>query len=770
MTLWLARLACLAVTAPLLFLAGRLLPAATRRGKSPFLAVALLLGALFFLLRPHEDVLTGLDNMAYRVMAETFLEGREMVQEDAVAALPPGELGDAFMYRPGGRLRPTRDVVFQIDAEDSATRPFFEPFLPLAAAGSHMPGRFMSLLATLWFAVLLVSCYSKSSGRGAFVALCYFLATAWPAWFLRGYHAEGAAAILAASVFLSASARPFAAPLSFATAAFALALSVSIHPTALLVSAPAALALFPSAKRRPQLLAILAGGLAGILPLVLITRHVCHPYGDWTRPETILSLARAAAEHRVFLLGAAGLALAGAATLLLSFSPGARRRCALLDRKLGPAGWACLALLPPALVLALPLSPVKPVLAGLRSCWTGIGLPCALLWALGVLATVRGAALRDGAARSATSGARLLLALLCWTALAFLLIKGVERHAGLWSQRRFLPTALLLTSLFASSVADRRLAPSFLWNNRLAPVLLAGCALFNLARGPDAYGMINGQGTRRWKESLGKALADAGLVVFDYHPHSVPFASSPGNRVLGIGRHGLGEWPAIESWLSGVAETGTVTVATSWAPSEVLESKASLRAFRPNHGPTNLFSVRYPVLATKGFFPVERRTKTATVALFSLVPNARPGRLAQDKFLDGSPIGLRGPWGKTRDGATWTRQGSAVVGPVTNRGTIIVTLDASWPRHPRLPAQAMTLTPPWGEEGAVSFRVASRKEGEEPSPVVLELPAPTNAAGRTGLYRFSSPTPYDPAGDGLRGYDADLGVLLRRVRIGIRAD
>ena len=378
MTLLLAHVASLAVIVPMLFFIGRILPSAIKRGKSFFLIVSLVLGALFFLLRPHEDVLTGLDSMAYRKMAEAFLEGREIIQTDTTAALSPDYLAESFMYRPKSRLRPTRDVIFQMDPEDSTTRPFFEPFLPLAAAGSHMPGHFMPFLATLWFSLLLVSCYAKSSDRGLLVAWVFFLATAWPAWFLRGYHAEGAASVLAAAVFITATAKPFQSSLSFAIAAFSLGLSVCIHPTALLVSAPVALSLFPSAKKRSHLFAILAGGLVGILPLVLITRFVCHPYGDWTRLEMIRRLARSAAEHRTFLLGAAGLALLALATLVLSSCKRARRACDLLDRKLGPAGWACLALLPPVLVFLLPLSSVKPIRAGFQSCWTGIGFPCAL--------------------------------------------------------------------------------------------------------------------------------------------------------------------------------------------------------------------------------------------------------------------------------------------------------------------------------------------------------------------------------------------------------
>jgi hypothetical protein len=37
----------------------------------------------------------------------------------------------------------------------------------------------------------------------------------------------------------------------------------------------------------------------------------------------------------------------------------------------------------------------------------------------------------------------------------------------------------------------------------------------------------------------------------------------------------------------------------------------------------------------------------------------------------------------------------------------------------------------------------------------------------TGRYRFSVERPYDPRAYGQRGYDADLGVLLRRVTIRI---
>ena len=776
MTLLLAHLAFLAVVGPLLFLLARAIPTNKPRGTFAFLLALMAAGAFFFFTRAHEDVLTGVDSMAYRKMAETFLEGRELIQRDVVATLPPAEIATNFYYRPISRLRPTRDVIFQIDPVDSTTCPFFEPVLPLAAAGSHMPRTFISLLAVLWLGLLLCVCVRKSSGRGLIIALGFSLATAWPAWHLRGYHAEGAAAVLAAMVYLSSVAKPFEKPLSFAIAAFSLGLSICIHPTAILFSVPVALSLVPSAQKKAQRRALLTGAIVGFLPIIFITRYVCHPYGDWTRPDVILQIARNASEHGALLLGACALALAGVAALVLSSNKRARTICGEIDRKLGPVGWTVLAVFP--LVLVTFVSLVAPsslpfcqlIRNGFESTWSGIGLPCALLWAYGFLSVVIASRSDDAASRSATSGDRILLVLLCWTSLVFLLLKGVETHVGLWSHRRLLPTVLLLTSLFAVSAASWNPCARFPKAKWLLLVLFIACSLGNLVRGPGAYFLVNEEGTRAWREKLNAALQDGGLTFFDYHPHSVPFAADPGNTVLGLGRHATGRWPAIEQWLSSVAETGTVTIATSWTPSQILESDASLRPYRFPGSPTNLFEASYPVLATKAFFPMERRIKTVSVSLFSFVPNSKLDQLAQDKTLDGGPIGLRGPWGKTRNATTWTRQGSAIVGPVTNRGTIVVTLDAVWPEHPELPAQRMTLTPPWGESGAVSFQVPSPRNKGEFARIVLELPAPADATARTGLYTFTSLTPYDPAKDGLRGYDDDLGIVLHRIRIETRAD
>lgn len=770
MTLLLAHLAFLAIIVPLAFLIGRIIPAIKGRGPTFVLPLLLLCGALFFFLRPHESMLTGLDDMAYQLMAESFSHGTALVHEEPIHSITPPDLpADTFRFRKTGRIRPSFNRYFQVSRDNRIAVPYFEPLYPLAAAGSFLPIHlFPPLLATLWFSLLIACGFAKGGTKGSLIALLFFLSTAWPAWFLRGHFAEGAASLLVASVFLSNAVIPLRRPFELATGFFLLGLAIGIHPTAILVSAPVALSLLLFEEKGRQRLASAAGGILGLLPLFLITRHVCHPYGDWTRPAELKRIALAAAEHQALIIGTLGLALLAIAVFAGTCRPRFRSAVAELDKKLGPAGWAVLSLLPPAIIVILP-GPFSAFLRrGLCSIWTGIGIPCALLWILGGWMTVKDSHAIDRD-RERTCGARLLLALLCWTTPALLLVKGIETPVGLWSQRRFLPPAILLISLFASSASTLSLARLPIGLRAFfLPVLLLCCGLFNLIRNPGCYLLVNEKGTRSWRDRIAVEQETTGLLLFDYHPCSVPFTTRPGPIALGLGKHAYPQWPEIERWLADVARTGTVTIATSWTPSPVLEAHGALVPRESETAATNRFETSYPVLKTKGFFPVERHDKTVSVSLFSLLPTERLGRLAQDKFLDGSPIGLRGPWGKTRKGATWTRQGSAVIGPVTDRGTIVVTLDACWSGPPSIAAQSMTLTPPWGESGAVSFQVpADGTDGVTP-PIVLEIPAPTNATARTGLYTFTSPTPYDPSKDGLRGYDDDLGVLLRRIRIETR--
>ncbi len=759
MTRLLAIFCFLALFTPLVHLLWRVLPVvyarslrdqrpSARAGLALSLLLPLLLVSLFLFTGAHDDLYTGLDNMAYRTMAESILAGRPLVGEDPTAALVPRKLASAFHYRPEGKLRPTRDLVFQIDSDDDkSTIPFFEPFLPLAAAGSGMPRHFIPLVGLLWFTLLLFACYGRHGEYGILAACALAIATPWPSWFLRGYYAEGVGAVLAAAVFLSANTRPFRSSAAFLLGGFALGLSGCCHPTALLVAAPVALSLLPSARRPAHAAPLVIGGFVGLFPVWAFTRWVCQPYGDWTRLDKLRQILFSAREHLALGIALLALLAFALAALALAASPRGRRLCARLDRALSPWGWMALTALPLLLALLIPSPFRTPLRLGASSYWNGIRVPCAILWAAcAILCYLR--------SRIPRPAPRILLALLAWSLLPFLLVTGVEKPVGIWSLRRLLPTTLLLTALFAPPFGGflRRFATSHVHCARALAFAALFLACASLIRWPAAYFADNERGALRFRDTVEESLRPADLVVFDYFPHSVPFSSfTTRTRVLGLGKHASRHWPKIVRWLATLAPTSTVFIVTSWSPTP-LEDGLALK-------PSFSAGATFPTVKSKLFFPAELAAKTVTnhFALALPLTNGAPAP-AQHKILDGGPIGLRGHWAPSPRGGMWTRQGSGVVGPVSPHVTI--RLDAAWfPPSGQSTPQRMLVTPP-GTRKTVSFEVPP---GRHVLTLRLDL---DNTSKPTGVYRFSSPTPFDPTGGKPGGeYPPDLGVVLHSIDI-----
>jgi hypothetical protein len=249
---WLATLlplvAWLALAGPALAARWRLARPAARAT----LAGLWLLGAGFLLARPHDDSFTGLDNMTYRQMAQAFVDGRGFHDVDAVLAEVPENLRQNFMLHRGPRGRPTRDRAFQVDGWRSAdTKPFFMPVLPLAAAAPApllAPERFVPLAGALWLALVLAAGFIAGGGWGLLAVGVWLIGTAWPAWFLRGFYAEGVGALLVAGPVAVAALRPLRGGLA-ALAGFSLGLAVSYHPTLVVLAVPVAVAADAGASR-----------------------------------------------------------------------------------------------------------------------------------------------------------------------------------------------------------------------------------------------------------------------------------------------------------------------------------------------------------------------------------------------------------------------------------------------------------------------------------------------------------------------------------------
>lgn len=713
-----------------------------------FLALALS-GSAFLLSRPHENLFTGLDDAAYHHMATAFSDGRGLHETDTILERAPKSLRKYFLYRPGGR--PTRDRAFQFSSLAAAdTRPFFVPTLPLAASAAdwlYSPNRFVPLISAIAWLLIVSSAFCAGGTLGLLAVSALALATAWPAWFLRGFYAEGAGAILVASVIGATALRPMRG-VTAGAAAILLGLAVSYHPTLAVLAIPALLILALEHRDIRALPGIAIGFLLGVFPFWAITRWICQPYGDWTHWHSIKAIALAAPEHRAIMLALLVALALGLIGLSFGFSRKIRAVVKKLDRALTPWGWAG-AVAAPWLLLALYSGRTGSLLrSAATATWSGIGWPALLLY----LAAAAGIFLRSRPIRE-----RVWLLVLSWSSLIFFLIQGVEVQVGLWSHRRFLPLVLAGIALFAAplsalfdTMAQRKRAPTIVFALGLA---IAG--LWNLAHWPSAYSTINERGATAWTERIAQQIGTNRLVVFDYFPHSVPYAATLKHRVLGLGEAVRNDWPDVATWLIGVAQTQEVWIVSSWSATAMEQGMQLVPLFSA----TGVF----PTVKSKSFFPATLDSKTIVNHFAHAMP-LKPGDEAfQNKILDGGPIGLRGSWGRTRDDSTWTREGSGIIGPIPEKGASVeLEIEAYWDAPtPDWPEQTLLVTPPWGGEPLRLTAV------EQMRTLKGQLTRPANDADRaaTGIYSFNVAHPYNPAEYGIRGYDSDLGVVIRRINI-----
>ncbi len=717
-------------------------------------AVALLwlLGTFFLCLRPHQDTFTGLDNSAYRQLAHAFASGRGPHETDELLLTVPPPLRGAFFYRDAPGSRRTRDLIFEVLSRDTgATAPFFLPTLPLAAAGLDpllRPEGLMSIMGSLWLGLVLLASLRAGRSTGLWVAAAMLLGTAWPAWFLRGFYPEGMGAILVSAVMLSIAVRPVFKVWDAAAAGIALGFSVSCHPTLAVLAAPPALWLFCVARPR-ACLALSGGGLIGLAPLFYFTKHVCQPYGNWMDPDTLRSIVAVSAEHRalalVLILAVAGLL----AALLLRFSPRGRRRLSERIAGLSPGWWMGAAILLLTLPMLLPGDHGRFLRRGALGAWTGLRIPFTLLLLAGVAGLVR----RDRPLRE-----KFWLLSLAAGTVFFLYIKGLERSAGVWSFRRLLPVILLTISLLAAPMSAVLVSlPSA--RRTQAGILILALGLCNFLRWPSLYGRINEADAHPWTREV-IANLDADLVLFDYLPHSVPYAQVLPRKVLGLGEHSQGRWPDVATWLAVRSRTQDILLVTAWEPC-TLESGVRLE-------PAGQSAIALPTYTGRTFFPPAPIDRNVRHTFMRMRPVEKAQVARQDKLMDESPIGLRGPWEPCRrrtDGGPrrWSRQGSGIVGPVPAPGeSIRFIIDCAFTgTPPGRNAQQLRIDPPWNAPPAELTVNAEWR----PREIVLKRPADSNIPAVTGTYRLTVRHPYDPGRHGLRGYPRDLGVEVRRIVI-----
>ena len=746
-----------ATVLPMVALGAWMLPALATRWRREKTSIRLgliglwLLGSAFLLLFPHDDSFTGLDNMTYRQLSHAFLQGRGFHDPDTVLAEVPEALRESFLLHRGPSGRPTRDRAFQLsDWKATETTPFFMPVLSLAAAGLEpalAPERFVPLAGALWWALILAAGFCAGGGRGLAVAAALALGTAWPAWFFRGFHAEAVGAALIAGVVAASAVRPVRGFMAGA-AGFALGLAASYHPTLVVLSGPVAIGLLLERNDPKSAVALVAGGLAGFFPFWAFTRWVCRPYGDWTRWETLKTMVFSVPEHRAIALALGVLAVVFLAALGAGFRPSVRARIRRLDALAAPWGWLAVCAAPFLLIAVAPGEVGESLRKGAASVWSGIGWPIGLL----VLAGAGLALRKDRPLRE-----RWGLATLGWGALLFLFIQGVEIPVGLWSHRRFLPVALLgivwlAPPLAAGLSACAARGPRV---KRLALALVLTAGLWNVVRWPAAYFTVNERGATEWTRAVSERIGPDRRVVFDYYAHSVPYAADLKRNVLGLGESSWNRWPEVAGWLAGLAAEEEVWTATSWPPC-TLEEGARLEEVFSATG-------NFPVVRAKAFFPAARGAREVRNVFSRWVPLAAGETADQDKGMAGGPMGLRGPWGPVRRGATWSRQGAGIIGPVPGKGRLIVfEAECEWtPPAADWPEQVLRVTPPWGGD---PLRLAV-PPGESIAKGACVRPAEDVERPGTGVYSLSVEHPYDPALQGLRGYPPDLGVQVRRIII-----
>jgi hypothetical protein len=378
--------------------------------------------------------------------------------------------------------------------------------------------------------------------------------------------------------------------------------------------------------------------------------------------------------------------------------------------------------------------------------------------------------------RKDQSRARWILAVALLTAPLFLYLKGAEQMA-MWSQRRLIPLYLLwiVALVPVAGVLLQSVRPNVVgtdgrrrWVAVLGGVLglwLVVAAAANAVRWPAPYWVRVEQGGDAVVKDLLERIGSR-LTFADDYRLSVPLGVSGRTRVVGLTEQ-RGDWlgPVFGLWLAQVAR-GEEVYCLSTHSSPGLEQGVGLDT-------VDVFSFDLPIVRSKYALPAVIDTNRVRCALMRVRPLEPAGVMpVLDKVLDGSPLCLRGPWGRSHDRlklpggepcrALWTRQGSGIVGPVPLvGGRVQVSLRATFAARSPTAEQRMVLTPPW-LSGGVEFTVTN---GWTEIEQTLSGPVSEWADGPTGVYRFSAVHPYAPSAEGIRGYESDLGVLLQRVRI-----
>lgn len=710
---------------------------------------------LFLAARHHQDAFSGVDTGAYGLLADDLASGSPAVAGDPLASSLPQALLEAFLYRPlqvPGKvsLRPTRNCAYQLTQQGGgwSRRPFYTAGYPLAAAGSHLGRLFAPFAGALFCLALMLAAAYRHGLAGVACAAAALCATPYPAWFLRGDYPEAIAATTIMTVAVSCLARPFSGLAAWVCAGFLTMFPMSFHATALLLAGPVAMLLLFSATRGRDCAALLSGFAAGLAPSVWLTRCVSAPYGDWTRPLSLLRVARAAPEHAAMFAAQAAIAALAIAALVVSRSRGLRAALSRLLVATPTPVAAAIAILPLAGLPALPEGAATEVRFAIPLALASLRAP-ALVAALLALVSLSG----RGNARE-----KALLVLLSWSGFVFLLVFGHETlpfrgpPAGVWNFRRLAPPVLAFAALAALSL-PRLVDMAKARRARLAiAALLAVVAIVNPIRSTASYAAISGKGSQQAVKDTLDAIDRAGadLVVFDYFPHSVPFGVLRGN-VLGLAPHAYGKWGDVAGWIGALAASGTkICMVSSYPDVSRLETGFRLE-FRER------VQFDHAVVKSRRFLDASTSHVPISLGIYDVAP---PGGNAQKITFGGGPEGLRGGWSRASRGGCWSRQDSGFAAPLPGPGAPVeATFDIEWIPPDGGPSNRIMRIDFEGNRFLAMLRVSPGRHAVT-TRFVSERELPP-----AGIYTVTTPAPYDPASHGLKGYPADLGVVFHSIDV-----
>lgn len=757
--------------------------AVTMQSHLRFIFFFVLFGVTLLLLRPHGDTFNALDHSGYRLMANAIVSGRTFHEVDhALLSAPPG-IRNALMLLPTMDERNTRDRSFLVKSlETGKTEPFFYPLLPLLSAGVQTLWPWggldlaVPLLGVLCFTALLLVGAFYGRGAGILTALALFIGCPLPMMLFRGFYTEAAgSAFLAMAIGVWLLKVRHRYPLDAILIGLALGLSVSFHPVFIVLAIPVlALFLFDPTTRPLSTLAGLASFMAGLLPIILFTEYVCTPYGE-IRLSSFVSNFNASASHRLAL----GFGVISGLTLIAGLAT--KRWWTPVIEHLSNQRWFWMSLLftglIPLIISITSWSNKGQVRLGLADGWSAIQWPLGVLLSIGVLGLFGNCGHRR---------AKALFLVFLTTLPVFIYLKGAEQM-GMWSQRRLLPAYIMLVLAllpWLAQTAGRLWSLSFAIHGRnqnedfeqkpaklakensfLRLLLISGllvAGLSNWIRWPTPYWTRAEHGALEWVDHIQTKL-DHHLTFFDYQPLSFPFAVNNRTCVLGIGEHSGESMPEVMAWLKTQAQSNDVMIASAYEPVLMEDGMQLVLVSREQ--------IMLDRIQSRRALPAETTQSEITIQLMKTISLAgAPSLLAQDKILDGGPLGLRGPWERRnisvqdssgkRLPATWSRETSAIIGPIPPPDSDVEI--SIWATSGQDKPQSLTVTPPW-PNGSITLSIPPTY-GQITGVLHKPITAP-NPHSATGLYKFSSPTPYDPANEGIKGFNSDLGVLIHRISI-----